>query len=192
MLPGQGECFGRRFMRILVAFASSKGSTAEIAERVAARLRGAGRDVDVADMEDGPNPSVYDAVVLGSAVHNQAWLPEASDFVSRHVSELSSLPLWLFSVGMPDGLPKLLRAKAKELQEKRILGLLGADVLQPRGHRMFSGVYNEGQLKGAAHFAFRLIGGRFGDFRDWAAIESWTDGISEELAARSGTLPGQG
>ena len=178
-------------MRILVAFASRNGSTAEIAERVAGRLRGAGRKVDVAEMGDGPEVSGYDAVVLGSAVHNQAWLPEASDFVSRHVSALSGLPLWLFSVGMSDGLPRLLRAKAKELQEKRILGLLGADVLEPRGHRLFSGVYLEGQLKGAAHFSFRLIGGRFGDFRDWAAIESWADGISQELAARSGTLPSQ-
>jgi menaquinone-dependent protoporphyrinogen oxidase len=178
-------------MRILVAFASRNGSTAEIARRVADRLRGAGRDIEVAEMGDGPDVSGYDAVVLGSAVHNQAWLPEASDFVSRHVSELSALPLWLFSVGMPDGLPKPLRAKARELQEKRILGLLGADVLQPRGHRVFSGVYREGQLKGAARVAFRLVGGRFGDFRDWAAIESWADGIAEELAARPGALPGQ-
>lgn len=179
-------------MRILVAFASRNGSTAEIAERVAGRLRGADRDVDVAEMGDGPEVSGYDAVVLGSAVHNQAWLPEAADFVSRHVSALSALPLWLFSVGMSDGLPRLLRAKGKELQQKRILGLLGADVLQPQGHRLFSGVYREGQLKGTAHVMFKLIGGRFGDFRDWAAIESWADGISQALAAGAGTLPGQG
>jgi menaquinone-dependent protoporphyrinogen oxidase len=175
-------------VRILVAYASRNGSTEEIAARIAGRLQAAGREVDVAAVGDVPDVSGYDAVVLGSALHNQSWLPEAADFASRHVSGLSAKPLWLFSVGMSDGLPKLLRAKAKEMQAKRILGLLGADVLQPHGHRVFSGVYLERQLKGSAGFAFKAIGGRFGDFRDWPAIEGWADGISGQLAA----LPGSG
>lgn len=40
-----------------------------------------------------------DAAVLGSAIHNQVWLPEAATFVMSHVRELAIRPVWLFSVG---------------------------------------------------------------------------------------------
>jgi menaquinone-dependent protoporphyrinogen oxidase len=36
--------------------------------------------------------------------------------------------------------------------------------------------------------AFRLAGGRYGDFRDWAAIDAWTDDIARQLAA-AGHMP---
>jgi hypothetical protein len=41
----------------------------------------------------------YDAVVLGSAVFNQRWLPEADEFAQRNRKTLAARPVWLFSVG---------------------------------------------------------------------------------------------
>jgi menaquinone-dependent protoporphyrinogen oxidase len=37
---------------------------------------------------------------------------------------------------------------------------------------------------------FRLLGGQFGDFRDWPAIDRWADGIASRLS--TGTLTGGG
>jgi menaquinone-dependent protoporphyrinogen oxidase len=42
--------------------------------------------------------AAYDAVVLGSPVFNQRWLPGARRLVQRNVEALRARPTWLFSV----------------------------------------------------------------------------------------------
>jgi menaquinone-dependent protoporphyrinogen oxidase len=91
---------------------------------------------------------------------------------------------------MADALPKPFRKKGAALQQARLAGVLPQDVAL-RGHRMFSGVYKADQMSSALRFLFRLTGGRFGDFRDWTAIDAWTDEIAAQLATpASPTSPG--
>jgi menaquinone-dependent protoporphyrinogen oxidase len=170
-------------MRILVGHASWQGSTAEIARRVAAVLDRAGATLEVLPVGEVGDLDGYDAVVLGSAVHNQSWMPEAVDFVHRHAAALSRRPVWLFSVGMSDGLPRPLRRMARTAQDQRIAAALREDV-QPRGHRVFSGVCRPEQLPRGVGVAFRAFGGHFGDYRDWSAIEAWARQIAQELDGR--------
>jgi menaquinone-dependent protoporphyrinogen oxidase len=33
----------------------------------------------------------------------------------------------------------------------------------------------------AGSLIFRLLGGRFGDYRDWTAVDAWTDDIATAL-----------
>jgi menaquinone-dependent protoporphyrinogen IX oxidase len=40
----------------------------------------------------------YDAVAIGSAIHNQTWLAPAAAFVRNRATILSKRPAWLFSV----------------------------------------------------------------------------------------------
>ncbi|MGQ1797280.1 flavodoxin domain-containing protein [Kocuria oceani] len=168
-------------MRILVGHASAHGSTAEIARRIAEVLRSQGASVDVERMGRITDPGGYDAVVLGSAVHHQAWLPEATEFVRRHRGDLLSRRVWLFSVGMSAGLPRLLRRPAHRAQDRRLAAAL-RDVVRPRGHLLLSGVTGPDLLPGAAGLLFRGIGGHFGDHRDWAEIEAWARRIARELS----------
>jgi menaquinone-dependent protoporphyrinogen oxidase len=86
-------------MHVLVAVASRYGSTRGIAEAIARKLRARGHAVDMRTAGDAPDAGAYDAVVLGSAIYNQAWLPEAAEFVRRNRAALASRPAWLFSVG---------------------------------------------------------------------------------------------
>lgn len=58
--------------RIAVIYATAQGSTREIAEFIAANLTARGATVEVADAEHAPDLSRFDAVILGSAVHNRA------------------------------------------------------------------------------------------------------------------------
>lgn len=104
-------------MRVLVGYASWQGSTAAIAQRIATTLERAGATVGVAPVGEVDDVAGYDAVVLGSAVHNQSWSPEAVGFVHRHAAVLSSRPVWQFSVGMSDGLPRPLRRMARTAQD---------------------------------------------------------------------------
>jgi menaquinone-dependent protoporphyrinogen oxidase len=93
-------------MVVLVGYASAHGSTREIAEHIGVRLREQGlahhvRDLERATLEE---PERYEALVLGSAVHDRAWLPPAKDFLRHHGELLETRPVWLFSVGMPGAL----------------------------------------------------------------------------------------
>ncbi len=66
--------------RILVAYASRKGSTAEVAAAIGETLRMRGFDVDVASVNDHPSATGYAAVLIGSAVNAGQWLPTRHSF----------------------------------------------------------------------------------------------------------------
>jgi menaquinone-dependent protoporphyrinogen oxidase len=138
-------------------------------------------EVECRSVEEVESVAGYEAVVVGSAIHNQAWLPPALAFLTRYGPELANRPVWAFSVGMADGLPKLFRNRGAVLQQQRLEQTQFQDV-PLRGHGLFSGVYEASQLPAPLRALFRLTGGRFGDLRDWAAIDAWTGRITAELA----------
>lgn len=167
-------------MAVLVAYSSALGSTREIAQHVASRMAVALGKVECRSVEEVKSVSGYGAVVVGSAIHNQAWLPQAVLFFTQHGPELAKRPVWVFSVGMSEALPKPFRKRGAALQEKRLRRSQFQEV-PLRGHIVFSGVYEAGQMPVLLRVLFRFTGGRFGDLRDWAAIDAWTDQITAEL-----------
>lgn len=168
-------------MTVLVAYASALGSTREIAEHVASRMAVALGQVECRPVEEVQSVSGYEAVVVGSAIHNQAWLPAAVLFFTHHAPELAKRPVWAFNVGMADALPRPFRRRGAALQQARLAGVLPQDV-PLRGHKVFSGVYEAAQMPAPLRILFRLTGGRFGDLRDWPAVDAWTDEITAQLA----------
>ncbi|SDL44464.1 menaquinone-dependent protoporphyrinogen oxidase [Arthrobacter sp. ov407] len=168
-------------MTVLVAYASAFGSSREIAQHVASRMAVALGEVECRSVEEVEAVSGYEAVVVGSAIHNQAWLQPALLFFNGHADELATRPVWAFSVGMADALPRPFRKRGSALQQERLAGVLVKEV-PLRGHKIFSGVYKAGQMPAPLLMLFRLIGGRFGDLRDWAAVDGWADQITGQLA----------
>lgn len=167
-------------MRVLVAFASAAGSTAGVAEWIAGALLARGHDVVLRSVGEITGVTGYDAFVIGSAVHDQAWLPAAADFLTENRRGLRGTPVWLFSVGSPDALRGLFRRWAM-LEEADILADLIEDVT-PVQHRLFTGVVTAATFGKLGALLFRVMGGRFGDFRDWDAIEKWSASIAAALA----------
>lgn len=86
--------------RILVAYATTFGSTAEIAEAIGAALRHDHTEVDVREVLDVDDLRPYDAVVVGSAIYNGEWLPEAVQFVRLHEATLCRMPVAYFAACM--------------------------------------------------------------------------------------------
>jgi menaquinone-dependent protoporphyrinogen oxidase len=84
--------------KVLVTYASQAGSTAGAAEEIGSVLRASGSFVDVLPMKAVKDLSSYAAVVAGSAIHGQKWLPEAMDFITNHQAELSRKPFAAFMV----------------------------------------------------------------------------------------------
>src|SRR5579871_2288781 len=90
-------------MPILVTYATAKGSTSEIAERIASRLQTFVTPVDcipIKEVEAAALPS-YSAIIVGSAIHMASWLSPANHFIRNNEQVLKTKPVWAFSVGMP-------------------------------------------------------------------------------------------
>ena len=175
-------------MAVLVVYASPLGSTREIAQHVASRMAVALGEVECRPVGEVEAVAGYGAVVVGSAIRNQAWLPSALSFLTRHATELANVPVWAFSVGMAEALPKPIRRRGAVFQEQRLETVLSEQIAL-RGHKAFSGVFSASQMPVPLRILFRLVGGRFGDFRDWAAVDAWTDQITAQLAKPASSTP---
>jgi menaquinone-dependent protoporphyrinogen oxidase len=87
---------------VLLVFASSHGQTRKIAVTIAAQLRHAGIEVDLADALAGavPAPDGYDAVVVGSRVELGKHAAPVLRYLERHGRRLVAMPTAFFSVSM--------------------------------------------------------------------------------------------
>ncbi|KUO17700.1 flavodoxin domain-containing protein [Streptomyces dysideae] len=161
--------------KVLVAYGTTNGSTAEIAEAVAAVLRKEGFTAEALPAGDVARVTPYDAVVAGGGIYAGRWQKDARRFLRRHGKDLARRPLWLFSSGPLD-------ASAGERDIPPVPGLKRAmDRLDARGHITFGGRLQEGAKGAIARMI--LKNGKGGDFRDFARIEEWAREVAEELAA---------
>jgi menaquinone-dependent protoporphyrinogen oxidase len=85
--------------RVLVAFASEQGSTAEIAKAIARTLRERGLDVDCLPATSVGDVTPYESVVLGSGVFLPRRVSDGQGFLPRHAAALRGRPVWLFASG---------------------------------------------------------------------------------------------
>ena len=165
-------------MTVLVAYASKRGSTAEIAETVAATLRREGLGVCLERADDVQSLDRYDAVVLGSAVYMKRWRGDARHFLKKHRKALKQMPFWVFSSGPvgdpskdnPEWMepPKTVE-KVEELGGREHVVFGGCLPAEPQG------VMERAMLEGTPR--------EFRDRRDWAEIRDWARGISIALTA---------
>jgi menaquinone-dependent protoporphyrinogen oxidase len=157
--------------RVLVAYATKLGSTAEIAETIAQVLRDAGHRALAVHVRDVRGLEDWDAVILGSAVYAAYWQKDARLFIERFHDEIQARPLWLFSGGPLD------RRLAKADQPITPHGAEITAGLGARAHRTFGG-----RLTPDANVTPQVIQThRMGDFRDWQAIVEYAHRIGREL-----------
>ena len=164
--------------KVLVAYGSKHGMTAEIADKIGKVIRERGFDVDVASADKAGDPAGYRAVVLGSGVYAGMWRRPAARFLKANAAELGRRQTWLFSSG-PTGdgeLNTLLQGWKfpKGLQPF-------ADQVKPRGVIVFRGAFDEKKANFLERWIIKKVKASFGDFRDWPAIEAWARDIAETL-----------
>lgn len=170
--------------RILVAYGTKHGSTAEIAARIGERFSAAGFDTDVLHANLGIEVTKYDALVIGSPMYAARWLPEPALLLIANRERITNIPIALFSVGMIDFKhPGKLREEHDAWVEK---AFNQEDVqLSVVSTATFKGAYSRRNLP----FYLRIIDAilRFtpnGDYRQWDEIESWSDELASRLRSQ--------
>lgn len=164
--------------RVLVAYATKYGATAEIAQRIGTLLQEEGFPVDVLDVAEVRDVAPYVAVVIGSAVYAGAWRKEAVALVIQHADELAERPVWLFSSG-PTGAGD----PVERMDGWRYPDELRSAVqrIHPRGIAFFHGKIDLAKLNLAEKLMVKAVRAQVGDFRDWEAIGEWAAGIAHSL-----------
>jgi menaquinone-dependent protoporphyrinogen oxidase len=160
--------------RVLVAYATKMGSTAEVAVAIAEALVAAGLEADAMPARDVRDLSPYGAVVLGSALYAAHWQRDANRFLGRHREALKARKVWLFSSGPLDH-----RLAVQNLPITTHAAEIVGDVPY-LGHRTFGGRLDpDSPGMDAQIVATHPVG----DFRSWPVIRAWASEIAAALLA---------
>lgn len=164
--------------RVLVAYATKYGATAEIADRIGQVLCQAGIQAEVLPVDHVRDLSAYGAVVLGSAVYIGQWRKEAAGFLQANEAALADRPVWLFSSG-PTGVGEPVELTEGWRFPRKLQPI--ADRIAPRDVALFHGASDVSKLNFIERWMLKNVRAPVGDFRDWQAITAWAKSIAAAL-----------
>lgn len=162
--------------RVLIAYASRLGSTREIAQAIGEVLLHRGAGVDVLPVNEIQQIEGYQAVIVGSSIREQAWLPEAKRFVQIHRDALRQLPLVYFAVSglMSNPTPEHFHEVYEYLSEIRAIA-------EPLEVGIFAGLLDYNRLNHDQMVKVLSKGLPEGDFRRWQDVRAWAEDIADRL-----------
>jgi menaquinone-dependent protoporphyrinogen oxidase len=172
------SCAGGHAMkqRVLVAYASRAGSTAQIAQAIGQQLCAMGWDADVQEVQAVRNLDDFQAVVLGSAIRYGQWLPEMSKFVQAQRLALGRLPVALFTAHMQALDDTTASVQARTAYTRDIHAWV-----TPRAEAFFAGKIDLQTLSFFERMAVKLVKSPIGDKRDWSRIQAWASSLQNSL-----------
>lgn len=87
--------------RVLIAYGTSEGQTARIAEAIANVLREQGLEAYPEDLRrTTPDPRSYDALIVGASVHRARHQAHVEEYVRAQREALATLPTAFYSVSL--------------------------------------------------------------------------------------------
>src|SRR5215211_1021203 len=88
--------------KILIAYGTTEGQTARIADHLAEVIRGRGFEADAFDLKGSKDASLsgYDAVIVGGSIHLSKHQKGVVEFVRNNRADLERLPAAFFSVSL--------------------------------------------------------------------------------------------
>lgn len=176
----------------LVAYATSHGQTQAIAQALGARLRERGHHVDVVDASEpgGPGPAGYDAIILGSRIHGDAFARSIRRYVRKHRACLHNQMVAVFSVGMS-------AAARTSDPSSAIDRFCRASGLAPGRSATFAGALPYRKYGPVLRFLMKRIAAKNGldvdtsrdhEYTDWAAVDQFADDLDLDVG-RAGDEP---
>ncbi len=165
--------------RILVAYATKTGCTADIAEKIGETLAATGASVDVESVKDGPDPAGYDAVVVGSGVRVGKWHGSARKWVRSNAGALEGKPVAFFTACLT------MAQEPEKADEVRAYTdpVIEESGIEPIDVGLFAGWSELDKFGFVSRTILTKMEAPEGDFRDWDAIAAWTREVAPKLGA---------
>jgi menaquinone-dependent protoporphyrinogen oxidase len=165
--------------KILVAYATKAGSTAEVADVVGEELSKAGLDVEVCKTKEVKNLDAYQGIVLGTAVRMGRPISGPVRFAKKYRKALTQKPVALFSVGLT------MNEDTPENREKAA-GFLTplCEIMEPVDIATFGGKLDFSTIGPIFRFTFSKADDENmteGDWRNWDEIRSWAANLPAVL-----------
>ena len=168
--------------KILIVYASGFGSTAEVAQVMADELRTINFEVEVQSAEVARAPEAKEAVIIGSTIRYDRWLPDATNYLNRNQEILATTQVAYFYTCLSiAGEPT--SPDSEQIYDAKLLAV------NPRVKPIlvggFAGVLNFKVMP----WYFRLVlgwisrskGMKEGDYRDWKVIKAWTHELASKM-----------
>jgi menaquinone-dependent protoporphyrinogen oxidase len=167
--------------KTLILYASQKGSTAEVAQRLAAILQDSGHDVTLANAE-GFTDDIhrYDAIILGTGIYKGMWLHPLLNAVRRLLPQFQQKPVWGFALCV-----RVLEPAGEDYARQFYLPRNLLDNLNVQDYQFFAGRLSNLTVSEKNILAERYDGHYHreheGDNRDWDEIRAWGKHIAQKL-----------
>ncbi|UCD99434.1 MAG: flavodoxin [Chloroflexota bacterium] len=200
--------------KILVAYATMAGSTAEVAQAVGEEISKHGLEVDIRPISEIKDLGDYAGVVVGAPMI-MGWHRQALRFLKRHRQVLRRMPFAVFVMaisltqtgetgvaGVPvfvdEKLPKPpgdadrlnFRERYARLTKYLRPIINATNPIKPSSIGIFGGRLEYGRLKWwAVLFVMLVIQAPAGDKRNWEAIRSWAARLPEALQNEATSAP---
>src|SRR5690625_620593 len=164
-------------MTVLVAYATHSGATTTLAETIVATLTEAGTPAELVDVTTEPDPSAYDAVVLGSGIRIESIEKTAAQWARDHRAALLERPLAFFTCSGSAADP------AKGGRQKATDAFLDDIGFSPAAVKNFPGWVLMDRIPLHERVLLKSMRTPTGDFRDLDAVAEWAREIRPLLEA---------
>jgi len=180
--------------RVLLAYHSSEGQSARVAERIASVLREEGASVEVFPTGAAPDPSGFDGVVLGDSIHAGRHSGALTHYVSAHVEQLNRMPVALFQVSLTSATDD---AEHSVLAHDLLRKLLDETGLDPDLVGLFAGALAYTRYGWIKRRLMRSIARRQGvdtdmtrdhEYTDWDVVGEFARDALEHIRRTNATL----
>ena len=179
---------------VLVAYGSSEGQTATIAERIGDVLEEDGHDVTLVHAKHHPSTldlEVFDGIVVGASIHAGSHQRYVRTFVSDHLETLNSTPSAFVSVSLSAASAD---PATREEARQFLTGFLESTGWDPDLDLSVAGALKYSEYGLVKRFVMKRIGGKeSGDtdtsrdyeYTDWDDVEAFTLEFADVLESES-------
>jgi len=162
---------------VLVTYATTYGSTQEVAGCITAVLRQEGLEVDLQPARKVSSFAGVQAVVLGAPLYMFRWHNDARHFLSKHQKALQTMLVAIFALGPFHNTEEEMQKARPDLDKE----LAKHTWLVPVAVELFAGKFDPKALRFPYNLIPALKNMPPSDERDWDAIRSWAGSLAAKL-----------
>ena len=165
--------------KVLVVYGTGTGCTAGVAERIGKAMAAKGASVEVVPAKSAPDPSGYDAVLVGSGIRAGNWHAPVKEWVVKNAESLKDKPVAFFTACLTMATDPTKTDEVRAYTD----AIVAETGVKPVDVGLFAGWNEPKEFSFIERTIMKMMKAPEGDFRDWAAIDAWSEKVAGELLA---------